>query len=123
LEIGTVVNPASILAGLLIVAFAALGSAKLAAVPVMRTRAEHVGVSVSAYRRIGSLEVLAVLGLLVGAFVPVIGALAAAGLLMLLGGAVVVHLRNGDGVREIAPAVVLGVVTLTFLLLVVADLR
>ena len=116
-------NPTSVLAGLLVVAFAALGSAKLAAVPAMRTRAEHVGFGVSAYRRIGALEVLAVVGLLVGAFAPVIGALAAAGLLMLLGGAFVVHLRNGDGVREIAPAFVLGLVNLTFLLLVVGDLR
>ena len=113
----------SILAGLLVVAFAALGSAKLAAVPAMRVKAEHVGFSVSAYRRIGFLEVLGVLGLIVGAFVPVIGALSAAGLLMLLGGALVVHLRNGDGLREIAPAVVLSLVTLTLLLLVVGDLR
>ncbi len=103
-------NPTPILAGLLVVAFAAAGSAKLAAVPAMRAKAAHVGFSVSAYRRIGLLEVLAVLGLLVGAFVPLIGALAAAGLLMLLGGAVVTHLRNGDGVREIAPALVLGLV-------------
>jgi hypothetical protein len=51
----------------------------------------------------------------------VIGALAAAGLVMLLGGAVVAHLRNGDGMREIAPAVVLGLVTLAFLVLVLAD--
>ncbi|TCO11879.1 DoxX-like protein [Kribbella steppae] len=113
----------SILAGILVVAFAALGSAKLAAVPAMRTKAQHVGFSVSAYRRIGLLEVLAVVGLLVGAFVPVIGALAAAGLLMLLGGAAVAHLRNGDGLREIVPAVVLGLVALSFLLLVVGDLR
>lgn len=113
----------TILAGLLVVAFAALGSAKLAAAPAMRAKAEHVGFSVSAYRRIGFLEVLAVIGLLLGAFVPVIGALAAAGLLVLLGGAIVTHLRNGDGIREIAPAVVLGLVTLSFLLLVVADLR
>lgn len=116
-------NSTSILAGLLVVAFAALGSAKLAAVPAMRARAHHVGFSVSAYRRIGLLEVLAVLGLLVGAFVPAVGALAAAGLLVLLGGAAVVHLRNGDGVRELAPAVVLGLVTLTFLVLVVGELR
>lgn len=116
-------NPTSILAGILVVAFAALGSAKLAAVPAMRARAEHVGFSVAAYRRIGVLEVLAVGGLLVGAFVPVIGALAAAGLLMLLGGALVAHLRNGDRVREIAPALVLGVVTLSFLVLVLGDLR
>jgi hypothetical protein len=113
----------SILAGILVVAFAALGSAKLAAVPAMRTKAEHVGFSVSAYRRIGLLEVLSVVGLLVGAFVPAIGALAAAGLLVLLGGAIVAHLRNGDGLREIAPAVVLGLVALSFLLLVVGDLR
>ena len=116
-------NPTPILGGLLALAFAVLGSAKLAAVPAMRAKAEHVGLSVSAYRRIGVLEVLAVLGLLVGALVPAIGALAAGGLLMLLGGALVVHLRNGDGVREIAPAVVLGLVTLAFLLLMVGELR
>jgi hypothetical protein len=113
-------NPTTtILAALLIVAFAALGSAKVAAVPAMRARAEHVGFSVTAYRRIGLLEVLAVVGLLVGAFVPVIGALAAAGLLLLLGGAILAHLRNRDGIREIAPAVVLGLVALGYLLLVV----
>jgi hypothetical protein len=116
-------NPTPILAGLLVIAFAAAGSAKLAAVPAMRARAEHVDFSVSAYRRIGSLEVLAVFGLLIGAFVPLIGALAAAGLLMLLGGALVTHLRNGDGVREVAPALVLGLVTLAYLILVVGSLR
>jgi DoxX-like family len=116
-------TPTPILAGLLVVAFATAGSAKLAAVPAMRARAAHVGFSVAAYRRIGLLEVLAVLGLLVGAFVPLIGALAAAGLLMLLGGAVVTHLRTGDGVREIAPSLVLGLITLAYLLLVLGDLR
>ena len=55
-------NTTAILAGLLVVAFAALGSAKLAAVPAMRAKAAHVGFSVAAYRRIGLLEVLAVLG-------------------------------------------------------------
>ncbi len=52
-----------------------------------------------------------------------VGALAAAGLLMLLGGAVITHLRKGDGVREIAPALVLGLVTLAYLVLVVGSLR
>ncbi len=116
-------TPTPILAGLMVVAFAAAGSAKLAAVPAMRARAEHVGFSVAAYLRIGLLEVLGVLGLLVGALVPIIGALAGAGLLMLLGGACIAHLRNGDGLRELAPAVVLGLVTVSFLLLVVGDLR
>ena len=116
-------TPTPILAGLLVVAFTGLGSAKLAAVPAMRAKAHHVGFSVTAYRRIGLLEVLGVLGLIVGTFVPVIGALAAAGLLMLLGGAIIAHLRNGDGLRAVAPAVVLSLMTLSFLLLVVPDLR
>ncbi len=116
-------NPTPILAGLLVVAFAAAGSAKLAAVPAMRSKAAHVGFSVSAYRRIGLLEILAVLGLLVGAFLPLIGALAAAGLLILLAGALVTHLRNGDGVREIVPALALGLVTLAYLVLMVGSLR
>jgi hypothetical protein len=113
----------TILAVLLVLAFAALGTAKVAAVPAMRARAEHVGFSVAGYRRIGLLELLAVLGLIVGAFVPAIGAMAAVGLLLLLGGAVVTHLRNGDGPREIAPALVLGLATLGYVLLVVGDLR
>ena len=116
-------NPTSILAGILVVAFAPVGTAKLAAGPAMRAKAEHVGFSVTAYRRIGLLEVLGVGGLLVGAFVPLIGALAAVGLLLLLGGAVVAHVRGGDGIREIAPAVALALVTLSYLLLVVGDLR
>ena len=89
----------------------------------MRARAEHVGFGVDAYRRIGVLEILAVLGILVGAAVPVIGALAATGLVLLLGGAVIVHLRNGDGIRELAPALVLGAVAVAFVILVVGDLR
>jgi hypothetical protein len=113
----------SILAGLLVVAFAALGSAKLAAVPAMRSKAEHAGFTVSAYRRIGALEILAVAGILVGAVAPLIGALAAVGLLLLLAGAVIVHLRNGDGLREVLPALVLGAVTLAYLLLISGDLR
>ena len=113
----------TILAGVLVVAFAAAGAAKLAAVPAMRARAAHVGFSVAAYRRIGLLEILGVLGLLVGALVPVIGALAAIGLLLLLGGAVVVHLRNGDGPRELLPAIVLGLTTLAFLILLIGALR
>ena len=113
----------TILAGVLVVAFGLLGSAKLAAVPAMRARAEHVGYSVDAYRRIGALETLAALGILVGAAIPVIGALAAAGLVLLLGGAVIVHLRNGDGLRQLAPSLVLGAVAVAFVVLMLADVR
>lgn len=115
-------NTTTILAALLVAAFAVLGSAKLAAVPAMRSRAEHVGFSVAAYRRIGVLELLGVAGLLAGSAFPAIGALAGLGLLLLLGGALTTHVRNGDGLKEIAPAVVLGAVALGYLLLVVGGL-
>ena len=114
-------NATSVLAGVLVVAFGVLGSAKLAAVPTMRARDEHVGLGVDVYRRIGALEILAVVGILVGAAVPVIGALAATGLVLLLAGAVIAHLRNGDGVRELAPAVVLGAVAVAFVALVLGE--
>jgi hypothetical protein len=113
----------TVLAGVLVVAFGVLGSAKIAASPAMRARAEHVGFGVNAYRWIGVLEILAVLGILVGAAVPVIGALAATGLVLLLGGAVTAHLRNSDGFPELAPAVVLGVAAVAFVILVLGDLR
>ena len=116
-------NTTTVLAGVLIVAFGLLGSAKLAAVPAMRGRAEHVGYSVDAYRGIGVLELLAALGILVGAVVPVIGVVAATGLVLLLGGAVVTHLRNGDGFRELAPALVLGTVAVALVVLRVEGLR
>ena len=67
-------------------------------------RRATVGFSVAAYRRIGGLEILAVTGLLVGLAIPIVGALAAVGLVLLLAGAVITHLRNGDGIREIAAA-------------------
>lgn len=115
-------NTTTILAALLVAAFALLGSAKLAAFPAMRSRAEHVGFSVAAYRRIGALELLGVVGLLSGAVFPAVGALAGVGLLLLLGGAVTTHLRNGDGPKEIAPAVVLGAVAVGYLVLVLGNL-
>lgn len=94
------------LAGTLAVFFSGLGTAKLRAVPAMRERAAHVGMSTSAYRKIGALEVAGAAGVLVGLAEPRIGGLAAAGLLALLGGALVAHLRTGDKLRDAAPALV-----------------
>jgi hypothetical protein len=114
-------NPVPVLAGILVIAFGVLGAAKVAAVPAMRSRAHHVGYTVTAYRRIGTLELLGAAGLLVGAALPLVGALAAIGLLLLLGGAVIAHLRNGDGARELAPSLVLGLVALAFVVLVLGQ--
>jgi hypothetical protein len=61
------------------------------------------------------LEVAGAIGLLVGFVQPVIGVLAGAGLLLLLGGAVVTHLRKGDGPRKFAPAVACALLVATYL--------
>jgi hypothetical protein len=58
---------------------------KIALAP-MRERAAHAGFSVGAYRGIGALEI------------------AGAGLLLLLAGALVTHVRNRDGIRDLVPA-------------------
>ncbi|HEX6353358.1 DoxX family protein [Actinophytocola sp.] len=86
--------------------FGVLGLAKILAVPRMRVLAAKSGFSVSAYRGIGWLEVAGATGVALGAAVPVLGMLAAGGLLSLLAGALTVHMRNRDRVPELLPAVV-----------------
>jgi hypothetical protein len=105
----------NVLVILLSVIFLLLGTAKILALGPMRERAAEVGFSSAAYRRIGVLEVAGAIGLLVGLVEPVIGALAAAGLLLLLVGAMVAHVRHGDGPREFAPAMIFGLLMATYL--------
>ena len=86
--------------------FAALGLSKILALTPMRTLAAKVGFSTTAYRRIGVLEVAGAAGVALGLARPLLGALAGAGLLALLAGAVATHLRHGDRPQAVAPAVV-----------------
>jgi hypothetical protein len=113
----------AVLAVLLALIFLALGTAKILALEPMRVRAAEVGFSTGAYRRIGSLEVTGAIGLLLGWIEPLIGVLAGVGLLLLLGGAVVAHLREGDGPRKFAPAVVCGVLVAAYLAALLAATR
>ena len=96
----------TVLALILALFFGALGFAKLLAVPQMRLRAAHLGLSVDTYRGIGVLELAGGAGLLVGLAVSALGRLAAVGLLLLLAGALVSHVRNHDKPREMTAAVV-----------------
>ena len=86
--------------------FALLGLAKILALTPMRALAAEAGFSVGAYRGIGALELAGAAGVALGPALPPLGFLAGAGLLLLLAGAVVTHVRNGDGPRKAAPAVV-----------------
>ena len=99
--------------------FGALGTAKVLALPPMRQRAAHLGYSVRSYRAIGVLELAGAAGLLVGLAVPPLGALAAVGLLLLLAGAMVSHLRSHDSLRELTPAVLAAGLVAVYLVLVV----
>ncbi|WP_037321391.1 DoxX family protein [Amycolatopsis orientalis] len=86
--------------------FFLFGAAKVFALAPMRERAAHAGFSVGAYRGIGALEIAGAAGLLFGLAVPVLGILAAVGLLLLLAGALVTHVRNHDRSRDLVPALV-----------------
>jgi DoxX-like family len=103
------------LAGAVALFFTGLGTAKIRAVPAMRERAADVGMSTDAYRGIGALEVAGAAGVVAGLAEPRLGGLAGAGLLALLGGAVVAHRRAGHGPKESAGAIVAGLVVAAYL--------
>ncbi|MEU0531613.1 DoxX family protein [Amycolatopsis tolypomycina] len=95
-----------VLSVLVAAVFLLTGAAKLFALAPMRERAAHAGFSVTAYRGIGALEIAGAAGVLLGLSVPLLGALAGAGLLLLLVGALVTHVRSRDRGRDLVPAVV-----------------
>jgi len=89
--------------------------AKLAGHPRMRHAATHFGIAWHRYRLIGVAELAAVAGVLVGLFWRPAGLLAAAGMTVLLVGALIVHRRAHDSIREALPAVVALAVTVAYL--------
>ncbi|MFF7968092.1 DoxX family protein [Streptomyces sp. NPDC007903] len=86
--------------------FTLLGVAKILALGPMPELAAHAGFTTAAYRVIGGLELASAVGVALGPVVPLSGGLAGAGLLMLLVGAATTHVRKGDGLLKLVPAVV-----------------
>jgi uncharacterized membrane protein YphA (DoxX/SURF4 family) len=105
---------ASLLSIILFLAFISAGIQKVQFNPMMSASAQHLGFSKSGYRRIGLLEIAGGLGVLVGlaaargSFWGMVNELAALGLAVTMGLAVVFHLRKGDHFKHLAPAMVLG---------------
>ncbi|MEU6620869.1 DoxX family protein [Streptomyces litmocidini] len=95
--------------------FGASGVLNTLALPKARELAAETGFSVAAYRRIGVLQLAGVAGVALGPAMPPLGGLAGAGLLLLLVGAAVVHLRKGDPVVKVAPAAVCAVLVVSYL--------
>jgi hypothetical protein len=102
-------------AAILAIAFAKLGSAKVAVHPRMVERAHHVGFSASSYRVIGLLELAAAVGVLAGLAWRPLGVAAAFALVILLLGACIAHLRVRASIAALVPALVLGVVAVAYL--------
>jgi len=105
-----------IVAGVLAAAFAAAGGMKLAT-PRKQLEAKMPWVADASdgqVKGIGAVEVLGAAGLILPAaldIAPVLTPLAAVGLALTMAGAVVVHLRRGDGIAGAAPAIVLGLLS------------
>lgn len=94
---------------LLTLVAAASGVPKIASTARMRDEATHLGIPRTGYVLIGALELAAAIGLLVGLARPLLGIAAAGGLVLMMVGAVLAHLRAGDRTAALAPAVAVGV--------------
>jgi hypothetical protein len=90
-------------------------AAKLASHPKMRHAAAHFDIPWPAYQLIGLAEIAAACGVIAGLRWHPLGLAAAAGMALLLLGAVITHRRAADGGKEIAPALLALAITITYL--------
>jgi len=90
-------------------------AAKLAGHPKMQQSAAHFGISWSRYRLIGVAELAAAAGILIGLWWHPLGVAAAAGMALLLLGAIITHRKAADSAKEMAPALVALLLTLAYL--------
>ncbi|HEY2489695.1 MAG TPA: DoxX family protein [Streptosporangiaceae bacterium] len=88
---------------------------KLLGRPEMRQSAAHFGIPWNRYQLIGVAELAAAAGVLAGLWWHPLGVAAAAGMVLLLLGAVLTHRRAADSGKEIAPAVVALAITVAYL--------
>ncbi len=88
---------------------------KLTGHPKMRQSAAHFGIPWLRYRLIGAAELAAAAGILIGLWWHPLGVAAAAGIALLLLGALITHRRTADGGKEMAPALIALVLTLAYL--------
>ena len=88
---------------------------KLLGHPKMRQSAEHFGILWPRYRLIGVAELAAAAGVLIGLWWHPLGIAAAAGMAVLLLGALVTHRRVADSAKEMAPALLALAITIAYL--------
>jgi uncharacterized membrane protein YphA (DoxX/SURF4 family) len=88
---------------------------KLTGQPKMRQSAAHFGIPWPRYRLIGVAELAAAAGVLIGLWWHPLGVAAAAGMTLLLAGALISHRRAADSGKEMAPALIALAVTIAYL--------
>ena len=88
---------------------------KLLGHPKMRQSAAHFEIAWPRYRLIGLAELAAAAGILIGLWWHPLGVAAAAGMTLLLAGALITHLRAADSGKEMAPALLALALALAYL--------
>jgi uncharacterized membrane protein YphA (DoxX/SURF4 family) len=88
---------------------------KLTGQPKMRQSAEHFGIPWFRYRLIGVAELAAAVGVLAGLWWHPLGLAAAAGMTLLLLGALITHRRAADDGKEMASALLALAITVAYL--------
>lgn len=104
------------LAIVLSTAISLAGYSKLTEQPVMVKAREHFGLPARTYRLIGVAELSAAVGVLVGLTEQLmwVGLATALGVIVLMLGAISFHLRFGDQLVEMVPAVALTLLSLLY---------
>ena len=106
-----------VLGALLCAAVTASALGKLRGMPQVVQTLTHVGLTPGQIRALGVVMLLGVLGIVAGIWVPMLGVLAALGLVLYFAGGVIAHLRVKDPIKDAAPALGLGVLSLIVLVL------
>ena len=81
----------------------------------MRQSAAHFGIAWPRYRLIGAAELAAAAGILAGLWWHPLGVAAAAGMILLLTGALITHRHAADNAKDMAPALLALVITIAYL--------
>ncbi len=87
----------------------------------MRQSAAHFGIPWPRYRLIGVAELAAAAGILTGLWWHPLGLAAAAGIILLLIGALLTHRHAADSGKDMAPALVVLVITIAYLAIALAS--
>ncbi|WP_213575657.1 DoxX family protein [Rhodococcus sp. USK13] len=110
----------TVLSFVLAALIALIGTLKVVQHPKMLDNAHHLGYSARAFLLIGLLEWAAAVGLSAGVFFTPLGIAAATGLVALMIGGALAHLRAKDSVVATAPAAVFGALAVGVIVTAVA---